>query len=87
MKELTFRNLVEKELGKAREKHGKQINVHEGYAILLEEVDEFWEHVRAKPEKRNYEELLDELVQIASCAQKTAEDVVIPRIISNSRKR
>lgn len=79
-----FRKLVEKEIGKARGKHGKQSSVHEGYAILLEEVDEFWEHVRAKSEKRNYKELLGELVQIASCAQKTAEDVVIPRI---KRKR
>ena len=79
-----FRKLVEKELAKARGKYGKQASVHEGYAILLEEVDEFWEHVRAKSHKRNYKELLGELVQIASSAQKTAEDVVIPRI---KRKR
>ena len=85
MKDLNFKKLVEKELKKARTKHGKQASVHEGYAILLEEVDEFWEHVRSKSHLRNYEELLGELVQIASCAQKTAEDVVIPKI--NQRRR
>jgi len=75
-----FENLVKKELTRARLSHGKQSSIHEGYAILLEEVDEFWEHVRAKSEKRNYKELLGELVQIASSAQKTAEDIVFPKL-------
>lgn len=80
MKDLNFRSLVEKELKKARGKHKPQASIHEGYAILLEEVDEFWEHVREKSDKRNYKELLGELVQIASSAQKTAEDIVFPKL-------
>ena len=80
MKATNFSELVKKELAKARKKNGKQASVHEGFAILLEEVDEFWEHVRAKSHLRDYNELLGELVQIASCAQKTAEDLVIPKI-------
>jgi len=83
----TFDKLVKKELASARKKHGKQSNIHEAFAILLEEVDEFWEHVREKSDRRNYNEVLEELVQIASCAQKTAEDVVIPAINSKKRKR
>jgi NTP pyrophosphatase (non-canonical NTP hydrolase) len=85
MKALDFRALVDKELKKARGKHKPQASIHEGYAILLEEVDEFWEHVRAKAEKRNYKELLGELVQIASSAQKTAEDIVFPKLKGKKR--
>lgn len=31
---------------KARVKHGQMRSPHEGYAILLEEVDELWDEVR-----------------------------------------
>ncbi len=41
--------MVEAELATARKKHPTRFNsLHEGYAILLEEVDEVWDHVRAK---------------------------------------
>lgn len=89
MKKVNFSELVKAELAKVRSKPGmqNQHSVHEGFAILLEEVDEFWEHVRSKSYLRNYEELLKELVQIGSCAQKTAEDVVIPKIEEKKKKR
>lgn len=83
----SFDKLVKKEITKARKKHGKQNSIHEGFAILLEEVDEFWEHVRAKSHQRNYAELLKELVQIGSCAQKTAEDIVIPKISQKKKQK
>jgi hypothetical protein len=38
---------------KAREKHAPMRGPHEGYAVLLEEVDELWDEVKAwqpKPE-------------------------------------
>lgn len=82
-----FEDLVKTELKSARKNHGPQSSIHEGFAILLEEVDEFWEHVRAKSSRRNYRELLKELVQIGSCAQKTAEDIVYPQIKSKKSKK
>ena len=34
--------MVAMELSAARAKHPPQKSLHEGYAVLLEEVDEFW---------------------------------------------
>ena len=73
-----FSNLVKKELSSARSKHGKQHSLHEGYGILLEEVDELWDEIKKKSSQRDLDNLLNELVQIGSCAQKMAEDTVIP---------
>lgn len=80
MKVLNFSNLVKKELKNARKSHGPQRNLHEGYAVLLEEVDELWDEVRKKQNARNPQAVLEELVQIASSAQKTAEDVIFPKL-------
>jgi hypothetical protein len=47
---------------------------HEAYAVILEELDEFWDEVRKKehcPEK-----MLRELIQIAAMAQRAAEDLL-----------
>ncbi len=69
-----FAKAVQQELSKARDKHPKPHNsYHESYAVLLEEVDEFWEHVRAQ--KPNRIETLNELVQIGAMAQRAAEDL------------
>jgi hypothetical protein len=61
------------EIKRARELHGNVNSAHEGYAVILEELDEFWEEVRKKiPDK---DKMIAELVQIAAMCQKTAEDV------------
>jgi NTP pyrophosphatase (non-canonical NTP hydrolase) len=41
---------------------------HEGYALLLEELDELWEEVRKKPHKRDKEATRTEAMQIAAVA-------------------
>lgn len=76
----TFNELLAEEVAKARDKHAPINSAHEGYAVLLEEVDEFWDWVKMKRSKRDPKEMLIELVQIAAMAQRTAEDVVIPLI-------
>lgn len=50
---------------------------HEGFGVLLEEVDELWEQVRKKRSKRNPKNMLSELVQIATVCQRFAEDLVL----------
>ena len=75
-----FGELVAKEIKKARELHGPMRSVHEGYSIILEELDEVWEEVKKKTKERDMESLLKELIQVAATAQKMAEDVVIPNL-------
>lgn len=68
------------ELASARASNPKLHSLHEGYAVILEEVDELWEHVRRKRGDRSASEVYTELVQIAAMCQRTAEDVVAPRL-------
>ena len=58
---------------RAPQKHGKFNSLHEGYGVLLEEVDEFWDEVK----KRNPDpvRLRGELVQIAAMALRNAIDL------------
>ena len=76
---MKFADAVETELERARSIHTKRMSsAHEGYAVIAEEVDEFWELVKQlKPSNRELlkEKMLEELVQIAAMAQKTAEDL------------
>lgn len=67
-----FPALVASELTDARIKHGNQRSLHEAYAVILEELDEFWDVV-----KRNgtNNAALSELVQVAAMCQRAAEDL------------
>lgn len=72
-----FQELVKKELAAARKGHEPINSLHEGFAVLLEEVDEFKEHVWMKAKKRDPKKVLAELVQIGAMAQRVAEDVLL----------
>lgn len=63
------------ELSGARRKHGPISSAHEGYAVLLEEVEEFWELVRRQTGDRDPREVYRELVQIAAMAARIATDL------------
>ena len=68
-----FLHKVALELEQARRKHTASINSpHEGYAVILEELDEFWEQVKCQ--RPDPAELLIELIQISAMAARTAED-------------
>jgi len=71
-----FCNLVRLEGIHAHETNPPIASLHEGYAILLEELDELWDEVRKKAEARDPKEVLKELVQIGAMAQRVAEDVL-----------
>jgi hypothetical protein len=70
-----FAELVVDELADAREAHDPINSAHEGYSVILEELDEYWEQVRAKRAARSRDRMLEELVQVAAMAQRTAEDL------------
>jgi hypothetical protein len=68
---------VQREINRARAKHPPLHSLHEGYAVLLEEVDELWE--RVKMQNTDHEgdtPTYRELVQIGAMAQRIAEDVI-----------
>jgi hypothetical protein len=68
-----FADVVRVELARARSLHPPVRCRHEAYAVIKEELDEFWEYV-----KRQHplpEDLYHELVQIGAMAQRCAEDL------------
>ena len=78
---------VANELYRAREKHEPINSLHEGYAVLLEELDELWEHVRRKnTDHAGNRDAYRELVQIAAMAQRVAEDVVQNAELTGSKQ-
>jgi hypothetical protein len=72
---MSFADLVRDELRGARMAHANLHSSHEAYAVLLEEVEEFWEEVRKKVRLRDRSRMLGELVQVAAMAQRAAEDL------------
>lgn len=70
-----FKTLVNAEKNKARESNGSFSSLHEIYGVLAEETQEFFDEVRKKPDDRDPDNLLAELVQIAAVAEMAAEDL------------
>lgn len=59
------------ELKSATEKHGPFKTAHHGYAVILEEMDEFWQEVKHGTPERAHEEA----VQIAAMAIRYCMDL------------
>lgn len=55
---------VETEYLSARIKHSPMRGPHEGYGVLMEEVDEFWDEVKAN----NPQAARKEIIQVAAMA-------------------
>lgn len=69
-----FLHQVALELMRARSKHEPIHSLHEGFAVLLEEVDEFKALVWRQTADRDPAEVLTELIHIAAMAARCAED-------------
>jgi hypothetical protein len=50
-------------------------SAHEGFAVLAEEVDELWDHVKVQQGKRDIPEMAYEAVQVAAMALRFIVDV------------
>ncbi len=66
---------VIKELYRATEMNGPFASAHEGYAILLEEMDELKEEVWKKEKLRDKDKMRTEAIQIAAMAMRFVIDV------------
>jgi len=64
--------LIKDEMFNASYNYGPFHSTHEAYAVLLEEVQEFWELVMMKDGKASKEDMIKELIQIAAVANRTA---------------
>ena len=51
---------------------------HQGYAIILEELDELWEEIRMKTERRSAVHMRQECIQIAAMSIRFIEDLLDP---------
>ncbi len=62
------------EVDRAVNLHGEFASVHEGYAVLLEEMDELWDEVKRNP--LDEDKLRKEAIQVAAMALRFLEDCV-----------
>lgn len=67
--------LIIREYGRACEMNGPFHSAHEGYAVILEELDELWEQVRLRDRDRDLDCMCREAVQIAAMALRFLVDV------------
>lgn len=63
------------ELLKAKAKWPPFHSAHEGYAVLLEEVDELKAHVWTRQDKRDLPAMRKEAIQVAAMALRFASEV------------
>jgi hypothetical protein len=61
------------EVARARSKHRSMTSAHEGYAVILEELDELWEEVKIK--ECSPERMRSEAIQVAAMAIRFVLDV------------
>lgn len=66
---------IANEFVRARMKHGPMRGAHEGYAVLLEEVDELWDEIKAN----NPVNARKEIIQVAAMALAYLIEVSPPR--------
>ncbi|KKL84124.1 hypothetical protein LCGC14_1967880 [marine sediment metagenome] len=75
------------ELKSATLKNGTFNSYHEGYAVILEELDELWEEVKKNPRTRSVSRMRNEAVQVAAMALRflvdlCGEEVAHKRLLS-----
>ncbi len=63
------------EYGKATKRYCDFHSAHEGYSILLEEVDELWDEIKKSPVKRDQPAMTKEAIQVAAMALRFLTDL------------
>jgi hypothetical protein len=63
------------EVAKATSAWPPMNSAHEAYAVMLEEVDELWAHVKTKQKSRDLAAMRKEAIQVAAMAIRFAAEV------------
>lgn len=72
-----FLNEVYTEVQRATDKYPPFNSAHEGYAVLLEEVDELWAEVKRRQGQRDPERLIEEAKHVAAMAARFAVEIAM----------
>jgi hypothetical protein len=67
---------VKRELDRAVRKHDSFHSAHEGYAVILEELDELWDEVKKRRSARSKAAMWAEAAQVAACAIRFIHDLL-----------
>ncbi len=70
---MTIGEEIEEELARAEKKFKPMASAHEGYAVILEELDELWEEVKKKD--RSITLMREEAIQVGAMAARFVLDV------------
>lgn len=66
---------IAQEVARAEAKWPPMNSAHEGWAVLMEEVDELWEHVRMNQKRRDIEAMRKEALEVAAMAVRFVRDI------------
>lgn len=64
------------EVARAEAEHAPMHSAHEGYSVILEELDELWDEIKKKSSERDMELMGQEAVQVAAMAVRFLLNVV-----------
>lgn len=76
---------VSDEVERAQSIYGGFASAHEGYAVLLEEVDELKAEVWKGPRKRDYDAMMKEACQVAAMAVRLMIEIAEPKVVDEYR--
>jgi hypothetical protein len=62
------------ELKKAMDGYPKMASEHEGWAVILEELDELWDEIKKSPKNLNKKAMKAEAVQVCAMAMRFLVD-------------
>lgn len=68
--------LIEGEMRRAAGKHNPLNSFHEGWAVMMEEMDELWDEVKKQTGKRDLPNMKIECKQIAAMAARFMYDLL-----------
>jgi len=66
---------IQNEVAIAEAKWPPLNSAHEAYAVLLEEVDELWDHVKTNQKRRDLPSMRAEAIQVAAMAVRFVRDI------------